>query len=193
MQEYRPSAQEESYLQGYQTVDGPASFSSHMHSDQLAHVPAGNFYGHEALLPLRDQQANYPAPLPRSDTCFIATLTYSFGWLSGLFFTLFSRENRYIRFHALQSLIFFGLINVVDIAFLFMSAGLRYFLHFIGPMFFPMHFLGLMLFLGFLLVNGIAFIGWLIAIVQAYSGSYYRLPLVGNMVARALHMQPPLK
>jgi uncharacterized membrane protein len=158
MQKYRPQEQFENYQQGYQPVNGLE----------------GPFYGPKEL---------FPTPLPHNDPRFVAVLAYSLGWFSGLLFTLFTRENRYVRFHALQSLLFFGGINVLDIALLFVGIRLHHFVPFVGPV----------LFLSFLLLNAIAFVGWLVAIVQAYRGVYYRLPLVGDFVARAFNVQPPLK
>src|SRR2546421_12862473 len=35
-------------------------------------------------------------------------LSYLGGWVTGLIFLLLKRENRFVRFHAMQSLLFFG-------------------------------------------------------------------------------------
>jgi uncharacterized membrane protein len=192
MQEDRPQEQLESYQQGYQPVN---SLEGSPYDTQVS-LPVNNFdgpssYSHQPYQPLNGlqgpaaygPQALFPTPLPHNDARFVAALTYSLGWFSGLLFTLFTRENRYVRFHALQSLIFFGAINVLDVAFVFVGAGVHHFVHFIGPV----------LFLSFLLLNAIAFVGWLVAIVQAYRGTYYRLPLVGDIAARSFNVQPPLK
>ena len=189
-QEYRPQEQSESYQQGYQPANGlegspygpqtyqPVNnFAEHSYSHQ-GYQPVNNLQG-----PSYGPQALFSTPLPHNDARFIAVLTYSLGWFSGLLFTLFTRENRYVRFHALQSLIFFGAINVLDITFLFVGLSMHHFVHFIGPV----------LFLSFLLLNAIAFVGWLVAIVQAYRGVYYRLPLAGDVAARSFNVQPPLK
>ena len=42
------------------------------------------------------------------EVCYTAPLTYLFGWLTGLAFLLLEPENRYVRFHAAQSLVWFG-------------------------------------------------------------------------------------
>lgn len=176
MQEYRPPEQSESYQHGYQPAnhfDGP-SYS------QKGYQPINSLQG-----PSYGPQTLFPTPLPHNDARFVGVLTYSLGWFSGLLFTLFTRENRYVRYHALQSLIFFGAINVLDIAFLCTIALMSHFVHF--------HFMAALLLLGFLLLNAIAFVGWLVAIVQAYRGVYYRLPVVGDFVARTFNVQPPLK
>jgi len=40
------------------------------------------------------------------------TLTYLFGWFTGLFFLLFERKNETVRFHARQSMTIFGLLSI---------------------------------------------------------------------------------
>lgn len=128
-------------------------------------------YSHKQLEPA----PLFAAPLPHQDARFVAALTYVLGWFSGLLFAVFTRENRYVRFHALQALLFFGGVNVFDIAFLFMTVHNRFHL-------FP-SFAAPVLLLSFLLLNCIAFVGWLVGIVQAYRGVYYRMPVVGDIAA----------
>src|SRR5262245_61525738 len=138
MQEYRPPEQSESYQQGYQPANGLEGSPY----DTQAYQPVNNFdgpsYSHQGSQPINSLQGPsygpqvlFPTPLPHNDPRFVAVLTYSLGWFSGLLFTLFTRENRYVRFHALQSLIFFGGINVIDIALIFVGARLHHFFHFL--------------------------------------------------------------
>src|SRR5579884_1295250 len=57
------------------------------------------------------------SPTPSLDGAVIgAILSYSLGWFTGLIFYLFGRNHPYVRFHALQSLLFFGAINIADVA-----------------------------------------------------------------------------
>ena len=44
-------------------------------------------------------------------------LSYLGGWVTGLIFLLLKRENRFVRFHAMQSLIFFGAMSIVTTVF----------------------------------------------------------------------------
>ena len=44
-------------------------------------------------------------------------LSYLGGWITGLIFLLLKRENRFVRFHAMQSLLFFGAIGIVTTVF----------------------------------------------------------------------------
>lgn len=43
----------------------------------------------------------------------LAALAYVLGWFSGIIVFLLERENRFVRFHALQSIIVFGVLNVL--------------------------------------------------------------------------------
>jgi len=107
-----------------------------------------------------------------------AALSYGLGWLSGLLFFLFAGENRYIRFHALQSIAFFGAINLLDMIVPLLWVGMR---HFHAPWLFLLSFFFLMI------VNLIGFVGWLVGIIQAGRGTYYKLPFVGEYVARRMN------
>ncbi|MBV9230481.1 MAG: hypothetical protein JOZ18_14325 [Chloroflexi bacterium] len=171
--EYRQREQEQQSMfeEGYRTEYRPVDDferTSHSHFEQ----------------PLHTQQQLFATPLPHTDPRFVAVLCYSLGWFSGLLFAIFTRENRYIRYHALQSLAFFGGINLLDIALMIVGFGLGRF-----HLFLP----GFVIFGSFMLLNIIAFVGWLVSITQAYRGTYYRLPLVGDFVARTFNLGTPLK
>jgi uncharacterized membrane protein len=98
-----------------------------------------------------------------------ALLSYLLGWLSGLIFFVVERKNRFVRFHAAQSFIFFGGVSVLYIVIRLLS---------IIPL------------LGFLLspVLGCAILIllipaaliWLLLMIQAYRGVTVRLPIVSG-------------
>ena len=44
-------------------------------------------------------------------------LCYVLGWVSGIVFLIIEPENKFVRFHAFQSIIVFGLISLVGIVF----------------------------------------------------------------------------
>jgi uncharacterized membrane protein len=116
-----------------------------------------------------------------------AILSYAGGWFTGLIFFLFAGQNRYVRFHALQSLIFFGAINVLDIALFNLGIFERMHLPYIT------HSITAIAFFSFFLLNIMAFFGWLIAMIQAARGRYYKLPFVGDFVERCLSRGTILK
>lgn len=90
-----------------------------------------------------------------------AALTYVLGWLTGLIFILVEKDNKYVRFHAMQSIIFFGVLTVAS------------FVPVIGWMLSPL-----------LMIVG--FIGWLISIYKAYNGEEFVLPVVGAFAKKQL-------
>jgi uncharacterized membrane protein len=85
-------------------------------------------------------------------------LSYLGGWVTGLIFLLLKGENRFVRFHAMQSLIFFGTTSMLSSVFSHIPL-----LGFIGSG------------LGF-----VSFICWIVLMVAAARGRYYKLPIIGN-------------
>src|SRR5215469_1159953 len=85
-------------------------------------------------------------------------LSYLGGWVTGLIFLLLKREKRFVRFHAMQSLIFFGAMSMVTSVFSHIPL-----LGFSGSG------------LGF-----VSFICWIVLMVAAARGRYYKLPVIGD-------------
>jgi uncharacterized membrane protein len=91
-----------------------------------------------------------------------ALIAYLFGWLSGLIIFLLEKESRFVRFHALQSLIFFGAMSLI--------LGVLGRIPVIGWV--------------FAVVGGIATFGyWIIGMIKAYQGELFRFPVVGDIAA----------
>ena len=94
-----------------------------------------------------------------------AALTYVLGWISGLIFFLMVKDNKHIRFHALQSVVLFGGLHVASMVLGFIPV--------VGWALIP--FLGLG-----------TFVLWLVMIVKTYQGSPLELPVVGEFVKKQL-------
>jgi len=94
-----------------------------------------------------------------------AGLSYLFGWITGLIFFLVEKQNRFVRFHAMQSILFFGGLTVISII-----------LGFIGG------FAGIGLLTGLLtwLVDVVGFVGWIVLLINGFQGKYFKLPIVGD-------------
>jgi len=95
-------------------------------------------------------------------------LCYVLGWISGLVFILAERENKFVRFHAMQSIIVFGALNILSLV-----LGLITILGWM-PVF---------LFLSWL-ISLIAFVLWIVLMVKAYQGKKYKFPLSGNLAEK---------
>ena len=95
-------------------------------------------------------------------------LTYFLGFVTGILFLLIEKEDRFVRFHAMQSTLLFGgyfvinfvmsYIPVVDVLWAIISIPL-----------------------------GLAiFVLWLYLMYQAYQGNEYHLPVVGDFAEEQL-------
>lgn len=90
-------------------------------------------------------------------------LCYLAGWITGLIFFLIEKENRFVRFHAMQSLITFGGLGV-----------LLFILSFV-----PI--LGWLVMMGLYVVG---FILWVVLMIKAYQGEMFKLPLIGDIAEK---------
>ncbi|HLZ61019.1 MAG TPA: hypothetical protein VKR06_29055 [Ktedonosporobacter sp.] len=93
-----------------------------------------------------------------------AMLGYLFGWATGLAVLLLERDNRFVRFHAMQSLLFFGSLSILDRVLSWMPFGLDH---------------GIDTVVGIVMV-----VGWFVLLNAARKGKYYKLPLFGDYAER---------
>jgi uncharacterized membrane protein len=92
-----------------------------------------------------------------------ALLCYVGGWISGIVFLVLEQKNRTIRFHALQSIVVFGILSVAIAVFGAVPL--------IGG--------------GFASALGIVvFILWIILMVKALNGEYFKMPWAGELAER---------
>jgi len=90
-------------------------------------------------------------------------LCYVLGWVSGLVFILIEKENKFVRFHAMQSIIVFGVLTVARIILAWIPI--------IGWI------LGIIIGIG-------AFVLWIILMIKAYQGEEFKLPIVADIAAK---------
>ncbi len=86
-------------------------------------------------------------------------LCYVGWWISGLVFILIEKENKFVRFHAMQSIIVFAAINIIWI---------------------PLQFIP---FVGWL-IWALNFVLWIVLMIKAYQGTMYKLPWAGNLAEK---------
>ena len=144
---------------------------------------------HPEVHPYKEQQNQqqwYVPPLSydsftlRPAGRFAAGLCYVGFWMTGLLFLIFQNKKRLVRFHAIQSLLFFGavnvmyivLINIIDASIPFVSA--------------------FAIFL-FVVMNIIAVVAWFVGLINAFSGKYTKLPLVGDIAEQYINRDATLK
>jgi uncharacterized membrane protein len=94
-----------------------------------------------------------------------AALSYLGGMLSGIAFLILEKQNRYVRFHAMQSTITFILVLIADL--LLMGLGV----------------VGWVLALPFII--GVVVL-WVFLMFKAMNGVQYKLPYVGDWAEQHL-------
>lgn len=92
-----------------------------------------------------------------------AALTYLVGFVSGIVFLVIEKENRFVRFHALQSVLAFGAITLLWV--LLNAVPLLGFLF------------------GVLFIIPASAVLWLVLMFKAYQGEEFKLPIVGPIAA----------
>lgn len=113
----------------------------------------------------------------------------SYIWIVGLIFFFIEKENRFVRFHALQS-IMFGIANTVILTVLAILAVILTFAFGIGGALVGgglgtlVQMLVWLIWLLFWLISLVLFIGLIYAAVKAYQGQKFKLPIIGNMAEK---------
>lgn len=116
------------------------------------------------------------------DENIAALLSYIFGWVSGLIFFLMEKDSRLVRFHAMQSILFnvlFGVLAfvlwiVLFVLFLILAQVSDALTTIVGL---------LSMLLWLLLLVGVL-VGWILCLVKAYQGQYFKLPIIGNFAEK---------
>ena len=90
-------------------------------------------------------------------------LCYVLWWVSGLAIFLLETENKFVRFHAMQSIVVFGIITVALIILSWIPV--------VGIVF-----SSIIWFIGFVL--------WIVLMIKAYQGVKYKLPWAGDFAEK---------
>ena len=90
-------------------------------------------------------------------------LCYLLGWVTGLIFYLLEKNNKFVKFHAMQSIILFLGVTVVVVIFMWIP------------------------FFGWIidsLIGLLAAILWIVLMIKAYQGEKFKLPIVGDIAEK---------
>ncbi|MFC1904386.1 DUF4870 domain-containing protein [Chloroflexota bacterium] len=90
-------------------------------------------------------------------------LCYVLGWISGIVFILIEPENKFVRFHAIQSIVVFAVLNVAGFILGWIPV--------IGGFF-------------TWIISALGFILWIVLMVKAVQGTKYKLPWAGNFAEK---------
>lgn len=92
-----------------------------------------------------------------------AVLSYALGFVTGIVFYLLEKENKFVRFHAMQSIVTFGALWLLGM--------LVWILPFIGALIAS-------------LIYILEIILWVVLMVKAYQGEYFKLPIAGDIAQK---------
>ena len=92
-----------------------------------------------------------------------ALLSYVAGIITGVIFYLLEKENKFVRFHAMQSILVFGAFLVANVVLAFIPI--------IGWSLMPV-------------LGVLQLIVWIILMVKSYQGEKIKLPIVGDIAEK---------
>ncbi len=90
-------------------------------------------------------------------------LCYVLGWISGLVFFLIEKDSKFVKFHAMQSIVVFGAITVVSVVLSWIPV--------VGAI------------IGWLL-SVLALVLWIILMIKAYQHHMFKLPWAGDIAEK---------
>ena len=90
-------------------------------------------------------------------------LCYVLWWLTGIIFYLIEKDNKFVKFHAMQSILTFLGFTIIMVV--------------LNAITFWLWFLWWLSVLVFLL----SIIAWIILIVKAYQGEKFKIPIIGDI------------
>jgi uncharacterized membrane protein len=96
-------------------------------------------------------------------------LCYLGAWVTGIIFLILEPKNRFVRFHAMQSIVTFAGLSIIGFVIALMP--------------------GILLFVETTIRAGLgllSFILWIVLMVKAYQGVLYKLPVAGDLAEQFL-------
>ncbi|MCR4325093.1 MAG: DUF4870 domain-containing protein [Candidatus Curtissbacteria bacterium] len=101
---------------------------------------------------------------------FVAALSYFLGFITGVVILLVEKDDKFIRFHAMQSTVVFGFFFILNIL--------------IGIIFGNLSFLGFLATVINTLISIAVIIVWIVSMIKAYQGQIYKWPWAGDFAER---------
>jgi uncharacterized membrane protein len=104
-------------------------------------------------------QENKPKTTSGLEPNIAGLLCYVLGWITGIIFLVIEKENTTVRFHAVQSIVVFGVFTILEVA------------------------IGWIPVIGWI-VGAAAFILWVLLMYRAYRGEKWSLPVAGPIAEK---------
>jgi uncharacterized membrane protein len=93
----------------------------------------------------------------------VSLLCYLLGWVTGIVFFILEKENKLVRFHALQSIIVFGVLTL--------ASTLLSRIPIIGGFFGAV-------------IGILMFVLWIVLMIKAYQGEKFKIPWAGDFAEK---------
>jgi uncharacterized membrane protein len=112
-----------------------------------------------------------------------SVLCYVLAWITGIIFFLIEKDNKTVRFHALQSILTFLPLTILSTIFSWVGApkwtyGTGYYgLGALDPG------IPALIYLSWI-ISAITLILWIILIIKAYQGEKFKIPIVGDIAEK---------
>ena len=90
-------------------------------------------------------------------------LCYVLGWITGIVFLIIEKENKFVRFHAVQSIVVFGTYTLIVII---------------------LNFIPVVGWIISVILGIAAFIIWIVLMLKAYQGEMFKLPVAGDFTEK---------
>jgi uncharacterized membrane protein len=125
--------------------------------------------------------AGAPAPPAAAGTAMASNvaglLTYILGFITGIIFLVIEpyKNDKFVRFHAFQSIFFNVALIVFWIAYMIVTSVLTFVT--LGILAMVMGLLGLLISLAILAY-------WIFLMYKAYNNEYYKIPFIGDLAAK---------
>jgi uncharacterized membrane protein len=97
------------------------------------------------------------------DANVAALLSYLLGFVTGIIFYVIEKDNKFVRFHAMQSIVVFGSFFVLSFILGFIPV--------IGWALLP-------------IVGILSLILWILLMIKAYQGENFKLPIAGDIAEK---------
>lgn len=108
---------------------------------------------------------NYMASVVKGNENLMGAASYLLGFITGLIFLLLEKESKFVRFHAMQSILLFGGVFVVN---------------------WILGFIPILGWLALVLLSLVSFILWIVCMWKAFQGEMFHVPLVGDLADKQL-------
>ncbi len=105
-----------------------------------------------------------------SNRNLVAALSYFIFFITGIVILFVEKDDKFIRFHAMQSTIVFGGLFTVNLVFQLLLE--------------PIAIIGFLAPAVGLLISILAIIIWLVSMVKAYQGQMFKWPIAGGIAER---------